>query len=231
VGVVTMGVQPLPLAVRLQRSTAAALSVVKKDETGAQTPWTAASLVVDKGATFTGAMAGSTATFTLSGADVDALWALGHPYSSGTTKPVRVRLMDGATILAAGVVEWSDGFTPGSTSQTSSLSVSSLVVPAWSKVTAWASGVTYRPDAPTSVVTYQGETYICSAPAAFVSGATFDPSKWTRLAAQGSQGVSGIVVVSHGASTSVARPTAPVVYWVGTARPANALPYDLWYNA
>lgn len=48
---------------------------------------------------------------------------------------------------------------------------------------------------------------------------------------QGPAGIPGITVVSHGTDTAVARPNAPLVYWIGTARPANALPYDLWYNA
>ena len=167
---VTMGVLPARLAVRLQRSIPATLSVVKKDETGALSAFTTASLVFDGGATFVGSVAGSTATFTLSGSDVDALWKLGHPYDTGTAKAVRVRLMDGTAVLAAGVVEWSDGFTPGGTSQTSMVQVSS-------------------------------------------------------------KGVPGLVVVNHGASTTVARPDSPLVYWVGTARPANALPYDFWFNA
>jgi len=40
--------------------------------------------------------------------------------------------------------------------------------------------------------------------------------------------VSAIVVVSHGTDPAVARPAATVVYWVGSATPANALPYDFW---
>ena len=47
--------------------------------------------------------------------------------------------------------------------------------------------------------------------------------------ATGPTGPSGITVVEHGAVGSTARPAgATVVYWVGAATPANALPYDFW---
>jgi len=167
---VTMGVLPSPLAVRLARSIPATLTVVQVDATGAQVPFGSASLVFEGGATFVGSVSGATATFTLTGPDVDTLWAAGHPYANGSASPVRVRLTAGAAVLAAGTVEWSDGFTAGSAAQTSTVVVSS-------------------------------------------------------------KGIPGLVVVSHGLSTTVARPDSPLVYWVGTARPANALPYDLWYNA
>jgi hypothetical protein len=41
-------------------------------------------------------------------------------------------------------------------------------------------------------------------------------------------GIGGLVVVDHGTDGSLPRPDAPLVYWVGSATPANALPYDLW---
>lgn len=42
----------------------------------------------------------------------------------------------------------------------------------------------------------------------------------------------GIIVVEHDANASMARPTsAPVVYWIGTVRPTNMAPFDLWYDA
>lgn len=44
-------------------------------------------------------------------------------------------------------------------------------------------------------------------------------------------GVTGIAVVRHGTSTSLPRPDSPLVFWVGTATPANAEPYDLWEAA
>jgi len=41
-----------------------------------------------------------------------------------------------------------------------------------------------------------------------------------------------LVVVNHGTVGSTARPTGvAVVYWVGTAVPANALPYDFWKDS
>ena len=38
----------------------------------------------------------------------------------------------------------------------------------------------------------------------------------------------GIVVVSHGTNSTVDRPNATVVHWVGTSTPDNALPTDFW---
>lgn len=38
----------------------------------------------------------------------------------------------------------------------------------------------------------------------------------------------GIVVVEHGTDDSVARPTATIVHWVGSADPLNAEPTDFW---
>lgn len=46
---------------------------------------------------------------------------------------------------------------------------------------------------------------------------------------KGDIGLSGVEVVNHGTDPNVARPNYPVVYWVGTATPVNALPYD-WYK-
>lgn len=48
---------------------------------------------------------------------------------------------------------------------------------------------------------------------------------------KGDTGISGIVTVSHGTNASVARPAgAPVVYWIGTVLPTNAIATDLWYE-
>lgn len=48
---------------------------------------------------------------------------------------------------------------------------------------------------------------------------------------KGDTGVAGIVTVTHGSNASVARPTGvPVVYWIGTVLPANAIATDLWYE-
>jgi hypothetical protein len=46
----------------------------------------------------------------------------------------------------------------------------------------------------------------------------------------GEPGPAGLVVVSHGTDPDVARPDSPVVYWIGTATPANGLAYDFWYD-
>lgn len=40
-----------------------------------------------------------------------------------------------------------------------------------------------------------------------------------------------VTVVFHGADGTEPRPTAAVVYWVGSATPANAMPYDFHYTA
>jgi hypothetical protein len=60
---------------------------------------------------------------------------------------------------------------------------------------------------------------------------THPPSGSAALTVAGMQGPSGMSVVSHGTNASAARPAGvPVVYWIGTVKPTNALPYDLWYN-
>ena len=40
----------------------------------------------------------------------------------------------------------------------------------------------------------------------------------------------GVVKVFHGTDPNVARPNAPVVYWIGSADPVNALDED-WYKS
>ena len=49
----------------------------------------------------------------------------------------------------------------------------------------------------------------------------------TMSGLKGLDGTSGIVKVTHGSDPNVARPTATIVYWVGTVQPVNALPDDL----
>jgi hypothetical protein len=46
-----------------------------------------------------------------------------------------------------------------------------------------------------------------------------------------SPGGPGILVVHHGTNPAVARPSAVVVYWLGTATPANAQAWDFWEQA
>lgn len=48
-----------------------------------------------------------------------------------------------------------------------------------------------------------------------------------ELGVPGLTGPPGLVKVAHGANPNVARPTAPLVYWVGSVQPANADPDDL----
>ena len=46
----------------------------------------------------------------------------------------------------------------------------------------------------------------------------------------GPQGPAGIVIVEHGSDGGVSRPDAPLVYWIGSATPTAANPYDFWYD-
>jgi hypothetical protein len=54
---------------------------------------------------------------------------------------------------------------------------------AWSAVSAWASGQSYSNVAPASVVTYGGETYVCSTP--HTSSVSFDATKFTKISSKG----------------------------------------------
>ena len=48
---------------------------------------------------------------------------------------------------------------------------------------------------------------------------------------KGDKGDPAITTVQHGTDGSVARPeTVGLVYWVGTERPLNAQPFDMWYS-
>lgn len=46
----------------------------------------------------------------------------------------------------------------------------------------------------------------------------------------GPTGPTGIVMVHHGSDPNVARPDAPIVYWVGPALPVNAVSTDFYTN-
>ena len=66
--------------------------------------------------------------------------------------------------------------------------------------------------------------------AATVSGAA--PNQTLDLTIpKGDTGVPGMVRVNHGTDPNAARPVSALVYWVGTARPVNALSSDLWLNS
>jgi len=67
---------------------------------------------------------------------------------------------------------------------------------AWTSVSAWASSTAYVSAAPASVVTYGGETYVCST--AHTSGGSFDASKFTKIA---QKGVDGTATADADAST------------------------------
>lgn len=56
----------------------------------------------------------------------------------------------------------------------------------WGAVEAWAMTTVYSAAAPASVVTYQGETYVCST--SHTSTSSFDASKWLKIAAKGADG-------------------------------------------
>jgi hypothetical protein len=47
------------------------------------------------------------------------------------------------------------------------------------------------------------------------------------LGGMGPAGPPGVVKVNHGSDPNVARPDAPVVYWVGTVTPTYGLPDDM----
>ena len=47
----------------------------------------------------------------------------------------------------------------------------------------WAAGAAYVAAAPASCVTYAGQSYVCAL--AHTAGASFDPAKWTLIAAKG----------------------------------------------
>lgn len=46
--------------------------------------------------------------------------------------------------------------------------------------------------------------------------------------AEGPAGPAGVVIVNHGTNASVVRPSSPMVHWVGTATPTNAIATDFW---
>jgi hypothetical protein len=48
---------------------------------------------------------------------------------------------------------------------------------------------------------------------------------------QGDPGPAGVVILNHGTDGTIVRPDAPVVYWVGTALPLNAVATDFWQGS
>ena len=60
-----------------------------------------------------------------------------------------------------------------------------------------------------------------------VSGATMVDSTSGIPGPTGPAGPTGIVKATHGSDPNFARPSAVLVYWVGTVQPLNAQPDDL----
>ena len=60
---------------------------------------------------------------------------------------------------------------------------------AWTEVTTWTASTAYVVGPPASVVTYLGETYVCTT--AHSATSTFDATKWTKVAAKGADGAIG----------------------------------------
>lgn len=79
----------------------------------------------------------------------------------------------------------------------------------------FAGGRTYSIEAPANA----NRDLVDVAPVTFAGGTAI------------TRGLPGMDVIQHGSDTSVPRTGAPLVLWVGSARPANALPYDQWQNA
>lgn len=61
-----------------------------------------------------------------------------------------------------------------------------------------------------------------------ISGPAGEPGPAGGPGADGPAGPPGVEVVKHGSNANVARPSTALVYWVGTATPANALATDWW---
>lgn len=79
----------------------------------------------------------------------------------------------------------------------------------------FAGGRTYSIDAPANA----NRDLVDVAPVTFAGGVAL------------TRGLPGMDVINHGTDGTVARTNAPLVLWVGTARPVNGLPYDHWQNA
>jgi microcystin-dependent protein len=59
-------------------------------------------------------------------------------------------------------------------------------IDAWAPVVTWATGLVCVVNAPTTIVSHLGSTYICTT--AHTAGASFDSSKWATLASKGDSG-------------------------------------------
>lgn len=80
-------------------------------------------------------------------------------------------------------------------------------VSAWAPVVPFASGIAAQSNAPATVVTYSGETYLCITSHGTTS--SFDATKWVKLAAKGANGVgSGDMLAANNLSDVVSAPSA-----------------------
>jgi hypothetical protein len=83
---------------------------------------------------------------------------------------------------------------------------------AWSQPAAWATAQNYSATAPASVVTYNGECYVCTT--SHTSGGAFDASKFIKVSAQGNTGSTGdpggaiTIRYTYDSATGDADPTA-----------------------
>jgi hypothetical protein len=83
------------------------------------------------------------------------------------------------------------------------------------------------------IIDDQGALSLLPQPADAVLEIMIDPGSPVEVLVPGVQGQpgpvgkTGLEVVNHGADSLVARPDAPLVYWVGTVLPANGFPNDL----
>lgn len=120
---IVMGALPEPLEVQLVHGDGAPLVATLVDESGAELDWPSAPTLEFSGAARTvvashpATIAGPTATWSLSRAQVDAIWDATKALSQSTL--VRAVLPDGddGSVEYAGAVVWSDGWTAGKRTQ------------------------------------------------------------------------------------------------------------------
>lgn len=72
---------------------------------------------------------------------------------------------------------------------------------AWTTIAAWAATTAYTVGPPASVVTFGSETYVCTT--SHTSTASFDPTKFTKVAAKGLDGTGTGDVVGPASSTDL----------------------------
>lgn len=78
---------------------------------------------------------------------------------------------------------------------------------AWAFPVDYASGIAAQAVAPSTVVIYGGETYVCNT--AHTTGAVFDAAKWTKVAPKGADGTNG----ANGAGLTLPAYTSGRYFW------------------